>query len=132
MIQVKGFRIIVKPDEVVKETDSGIVLATDEKLEKTGIQRGILVAVGDQAWSAYRNVDENGNEVNGRPWAQPGDYVLFAKWSGRFVYDPFEPEEDKQNEYLIMNDDDILAVLKEGENPVFDNSAKKAAKRMLV
>lgn len=132
MIKVRGFRVIVKPDKVQKETESGIVLAGDEKLKKTGMQRGILVAIGDQAWAAFRSVDENGKEVNGRPWAKPGDYVLFSRHAGRFIHDPFENDEDEANEYLIMNDEDILAVLVEGENPVYENSAQKAAKKMVL
>lgn len=132
MIKVRGFRVVVKPDKIVKETESGIVLATDEKLEKTGVQRGILVAIGDEAWKAYRKVNENGEEVNGQPWANVGDYVLFARHAGRYVYDPFESEENDHNEYMIMNDDDILAVLSEGENVVPENSAKQKARKAIV
>lgn len=130
MIKVRGFRVVVKADPVTKETEAGIIVSTDEKLEKTGVQRGILVAVGEDAWKAYRKLDENGKEVNGTSWANVGDYVLFARHAGRFVYDPFE--DDEQNEYLIMNDDDILAVLTEGENEVPKNSAKEKARKMLV
>lgn len=130
MIKVRGFRVVVKPDPVTKETEAGIIVSTDEKLEKTGIQRGVLVAIGADAWKAYRKIDENGKEVNGEQWANVGDYVLFSRHAGRFVYDPFE--DDERNEYMIMNDDDILAVLVEGENEVPENSAKAKARKMLV
>ncbi len=118
MIKVRGYRILVKPDSLETTTESGIVIVQDEKLEKTGIQHGTLVASGEQAWKAFRQLDENGKEVEGKPWATPGDYVLWARHAGRVAFDPFE--EDGENEYLVMNDEDIIAVITKGDNPKFN------------
>lgn len=114
---MRGYRILVKLDEVEKVTDGGIILAQNEKLEKTGIQKGTIVDVGPSAWKAFREVDGKGNEHNGDRWASPGDYILFAQNAGRFIFDPYE--ENEENEYVIMNDEDVIAVITEGKNPTF-------------
>lgn len=130
MLKMQGYRVLVKPDKVVKTYgDSGIILAQNEKMEKTGIQRGLVISTGPSAWKAFREVDEKGKEHNGKPWAVPGDYVLFARSAGRFVFDPFEAEENEENEYVVMNDEDILAVIKPGENPKFNDSIQKEANK---
>ena len=129
MIKALGYRLVVRPDKVEMTTESGLVIATNEKLEKTGVQRGIIVSIGPSAWKAHREVDENGKEHNGESWANPGDYVLFARHAGRYYFDPFEEEPD--NEYLVMNDEDIIGVITEGENPKFDNPAQKKTSKTL-
>lgn len=130
MIKALGYRIVVRPDKVETTTESGIVVALDEKLEKTGVQFGVVTSVGPSAWKAYREMDDKGHEHNGLPWAAPGDYVLFARHAGRFYLDPFEPQ--GENEYLVMNDEDLIGVIVEGENPKFDNPAQKKAKRSIA
>jgi co-chaperonin GroES (HSP10) len=127
MIKALGFRIVVRPDKVETTTESGLVLALDEQLEKTGVQRGVVVSVGPSAWKAYREMDEKGNEHNGKPWANPGDYILFARHAGRYYFDPFEPE--GENEYMVMNDEDVIGIITEGDNPKFDNPAQQKVKK---
>jgi len=117
MIKVKGYRILVKPDEIEKVTESGIIISQNEVIEESGIQQGYLIAVGEQAWKAFRQLDENGKEVEGKSWAKPGDYVLWARHAGRKVFDPHEP--DESNYYMVMNDEDIIAIITEGTNPEF-------------
>lgn len=102
MIKPCGHKVIVKPDEVDKTSDGGIILVVDEKMEKSGIQRGTLVSHGPQAWKAFSN------DFTGEPWANTGDYVLFARFAGKFIQDPFTKEE-----FLIMNDEDVLAIMSE-------------------
>lgn len=122
MIKTTGYRVLVKLDILETTTPSGIVtVAPDkEKLEKTGIHRGIVINIGPCAWKAFREVDEQGKEHNGENWCKPGDYVIFARSAGRFIYDPFEEETDLKNEYIVMNDEDIIAIITEGENPSFE------------
>lgn len=107
MLKVKGFRILVKADEVETMSEGGIVLVLDEKLERSGQQFGTVVDVGDTCWAGRANT---GNLVEGKAWCQKGDRILFSKHAGRFVYDPSTKEE-----LLIMNDDDVLAVVVEEE-----------------
>lgn len=106
MINPVGHKVLVKADDIETKTASGIVLAVDEKLEKGGMQTGIVIAHGDQAWKAFSlNFD-------GKPWANVGDHILYSRYAGKSILDPEDSEE-----YLIMNDEDILAILtKETEN----------------
>lgn len=101
MIKPTGHRVLIKPDRVEKTTSGGIILSLDEKLEKGGIQRGLLVDHGPQAWKAF-SID-----FTGEPWANVGDYIYFSRYAGKFVQDPADPDTD----YMIMNDEDILGVI---------------------
>jgi co-chaperonin GroES (HSP10) len=121
MIIPTGHKVLVKLDPVEQKSKEGIILYTDsqENMHKVGIQRGLVLANGPSAWKAFREVEE-GKEVNGRPWAKVGDYVLFAKFAGRFIDDPFQDSED--GHFMIMNDEDIIAILVDGKNETPDNS----------
>jgi len=121
MIRPTGHKILVLADPVQKQTEAGIILQEDEKLQRSGVQRGLLLANGPNAWKAFREYNENGKEINGNPWAQPGDYVLFARFAGRFVEDPFDPRPETESHYMIMNDDDVLAVLTSGKQSLPQN-----------
>lgn len=120
MIKVRGHRLLVKEDPVEKVSKGGIVLAVDEKLERSGVQTGLVVQQGEGCYKAYRTIDGDGIERNGQPWTKPGDYVIFARHAGRFIKDPVTEEE-----FLIMNDEDILGVLEDGNNPTPNNSVRE-------
>lgn len=110
MIKPCGHTVLVKVDEVEQETDWGfkLTVTTDKrKLEQASQMIGELVAIGPQAWLAFsKNFD-------GEPWASVGDKVLFARYSGKCVVDPYTEEE-----FYIMNDEDIRAIIvaEEDEN----------------
>jgi co-chaperonin GroES (HSP10) len=106
LIKPIGHKILVKADDIETTTDSGIVLVLDEKLERASQMRGTLVAIGPTAWQAFRYVDTNGKWKNGKPWALPGDRVLYSKYAGKIVEDP-ETEQD----FVLMNDEDLVAVI---------------------
>lgn len=115
MIRPNGHRVIVSPDKVETESAGGIVFAgVDERLEKAGVQRGVLVAYGEQAWKAYSN------DFTGEPWANVGDYIFFSRYAGKLLIDPIDDAE-----YMIMNDEDVLAVIQEGSNAVPENTLQK-------
>jgi len=98
MMKVKGYRILVKPDEIEKVSKGGIVYAyTDERVERAALQTGRVAGVGNTAWQG---------EAFAAPWCKEGDRILFSKHSGRFVVDPTDDAE-----YLIMNDTDVLCVI---------------------
>ena len=46
MIKVKGYRVLIKPDIVDLTTPSGIVIASDKKIEQSGQQYGTIVQIG--------------------------------------------------------------------------------------
>ncbi|HRO49483.1 MAG TPA: co-chaperone GroES [Hyphomicrobium sp.] len=96
-------RVVVKRVEEDTKTAGGIIIPDTAK-EKP--QQGEVVAVGPGAR------DEQGKVVALE--VQPGDRVLFGKWSGTEVKIDGE-------DLLIMKESDILGIL-EGKS-----SAKKAA-----
>jgi co-chaperonin GroES (HSP10) len=98
---MQGYRLLVKAKAVETVTESGIILAIDEKLELSGQQFGTVVQIGHTCWC-----DENDNPK--RQWCSVGDEILFSKYAGRFVYDPEDNEE-----YLVINDTDVIAVITE-------------------
>jgi len=102
MINVKGYRILVKGDAIETVSKGGIVMVLDERMEKASQQFGRVIAIGATCWSMA-----DGTPLE--PWCKVGDRVVFSKHAGRFVYDPT----DNDAEYMIINDTDIIAVLGE-------------------
>ena len=102
-MKVKGYRILVIPDELEQVSKGGIVYAfTDERVEKAALQTGRVAGIGNTCWQG---------EAFSAPWCHVGDRILFSKHAGRFVIDPLDDAE-----YLIMNDTDVLCVIEEKEN----------------
>lgn len=98
MLKPLGNRILVKPDEIKKQTASGIVIeyGANEKLEEGARITGTVVAVGDLCWFDYPDWPN-------RPWCKVGDRVFWAKYAGKQVVDP-----DTQEKYVALNDEDIV------------------------
>ena len=126
MFKPCGHRIIVRRDPAEETTSGGIIIATTEsakKLEAAQCQTGVIVAVGPNAWEAFRLLDGNGKEKNGKPWATVGDYVLFAKYAGRNVIDPATPDEE---DLIILNDEDVISVITDEPTEIPACPAKEA------
>ncbi len=87
-----GDRVIVKPGEGEEKTASGIVLPDTAK-EKP--QEGEVVAVGSGR-------TEDGEKI--APEVAVGDKVIYSKYGGTEV-------KVKGDEYLILSERDILAVI---------------------
>lgn len=108
-----GHRLLVLPDEVQTKTSSGLHLPVDEKRQKLLGQYGEIIAIGPDCWLAFRKIDGNGKEVMGQPWAEVGDRVMFKQHAGKHVLDPNDMEADSK--YVLMDDNDIIAVIKDCE-----------------
>ena len=119
MITVTGHRVLIKEDPVETTTDWDFQIVSDEKLERAALQHGVIIASGPDCWKAFRKIDREGVERDGEPWANKGDYVIFARHAGRFIKDP-----SNGDEFLIMNDEDILGVITEGATIVPRNSIR--------
>ena len=94
-LQPLGKRILVKPTQVEEKTSGGLVIPStsgDEKRPETG--EVVKLGIGK---------DEEGKEVNFE--MKIGDKVYFKKYS------PEEIEID-QEKYLIIDVNDILAIIK--------------------
>ncbi|MDD5537758.1 MAG: co-chaperone GroES [Candidatus Omnitrophica bacterium] len=93
--QPLGDRIIIKPLEAESKSKGGIVLPDTVK-EKP--QEGKVVAVGKG------KLLDNGTVQ--KPEVKEGDVVLYAKYSGT------EVATKDGEEYLIVREEDILAIVK--------------------
>lgn len=93
--------MLVKPFEVEKETDSGIVLVLDEAREFAAQEYGTIVDIGPDAWKDYGDT----------PWAKVGDKIIYSRYGGKIVREPGETDINKK--YVILNDEDVLAILED-------------------
>lgn len=106
-ITVCGHRVLLdahfETNEVQEGALKGFKLETDESFERSRAATitGKVVAVGDTAWRAF-----DGDDPNWKPWAKVGDVVIFAKYGGKFIT-------VKGKTYILVNDEDIQAVLAE-------------------
>ena len=89
-----GDKVIVEILDAEEKTKGGIVLP-DTAQEKP--QQGKVIAVGSGKTLS------NGKTVP--PSVKPGDRIIFGKYSGNEVA-------VDENEYLIVNEEDILAIVK--------------------
>lgn len=112
MPRVCGFRVLIKPDRVEEVSEGGIVIHASERekqREQAGIYTGTVIEVGESAWYDYTH---KYGERKFAPWANVGDQVLYTKYGGRHVEVPGDDDED----YVIVNDGDVLMVLGENKN----------------
>lgn len=93
MLRPLGDRIIIELIEVEEKTASGIVLPDSAK-EKP--QEGKVIAIGTG------RVLENGTRVELD--VNEGDRIIFSKYSGTEV-------KYENNDYLILRESDVLAVI---------------------
>lgn len=108
MMRPCGHRLVVKPfkqeevDEVLKKHAEFLqgftIVNTNKKREDASVDRGVVVSIGPTAW----------NDFGGTPWCKVGDEILFAKFSGKFIDDP-----ETSDTFCILNDEDVVAVVKE-------------------
>ena len=93
MLKPLGHRLLVEPENLEEKTGTGIIIKWDDR-EKKAVQIGKILAIGETAWK----------EFGGDAWAEVGDRVYFARYSGAWLTDP---EDNK--EYLLLNDEDVVA-----------------------
>jgi len=86
-IKPLGNRIVVKPVKQENKTEAGIYLPDTASKDKP--QQGEVIAVGPD----FKGVKK-------------GDKIIFAKYGGTEI-------KIKEDEYLVLGEDDVLAVLEE-------------------
>ena len=98
-----GWRILVLPYRGKGKTDGGVYLPNAVVQEQTvSTQVGYVLKVGDLAY-------KDAEKFPMGPWCEQGDWVMFARYSGsRFKIDG--------GEVRILNDDEVLAKIKEPED----------------
>lgn len=109
-IEALGHRLTIRPDKPVdseaaktKElaAKSGIVipdkiredLDSQFTRERASVDQGTVLTIGKTAF----------RDFGGDPWCEVGDYVAYARHSGKFVKDP-----DTDEDILVLNDEDII------------------------
>lgn len=90
-------RVLVKPDPIEEVSQGGIVLAVDPKKERLAVEKGTVVTVGDTAFSGDFKTESP---------PKVGDRVYYAKYAGKLIKDTDEVE------YVMLNDEDVIAVIK--------------------
>ena len=97
-IRINGARVLVKEEKLSSELSSGIIMPGREKQQTN---KGKVLVVGDGAML------ENGTKI---PVAvSVGETVIYSSFSGS----PIKENPDDEDTYLILNERDILCVLKE-------------------
>ena len=94
-IKPLGGRVVVKPLDAEEVTDSGLIIPDTAEKEKP--QQGEVVALGTG------KIAEDGKKIEFN--VKVGDKVVFKQYS------PDEVEVDGV-EYLVIDEDEILAVMK--------------------
>ena len=109
-IHPAGDRVLIKPDEVEKVTEGGIIIPDTNERYAMAQSIGTVVEVGPDCWVDHVERGPEGVKTRGfsQPFAKPGDRVCFAKYGGLQV-----PGKDGE-QYRIMNDVDITARVEEG------------------
>lgn len=103
MIHPVGHRVLIKPDEAESKSKGGILIPTDDR-HQAAVDTGVVLAIGD---TAYQDPT-----LGGKPWVAIGDWVTYARHSGKRIKDPEKPDDI---DCVILNDEDIIAILKKGE-----------------
>ena len=98
-----GWRILILPYRPPKTTKSGILLA-DKSLDEAQIQTvaGYVLKLGRLAYKDNKKFPDG-------PWCKEKQWVIFARYAGsRFKIEG--------GEVRILNDDEILATIKDPED----------------
>lgn len=99
-LQILGYRVLIRPDKVEKQSDGGIVLVRDERRALAEIHTGVVVQIGELAWADLTKSEKQ--------WAKVGDRVLFSKYGSKTIFDP-----DTEERFEVVNDDDVMCVIRE-------------------
>lgn len=108
--------ILVEKFEAKAETTGGIIIP---EAYREKVIRGVVIATG----SGRRNAD--GSQE--KPWAKPGDKVVYSRHAGSTV------EIDLDN-YMLLEDQDVFALVRESDGkeslePVMDRLLVKPIER---
>jgi len=96
-----GHFLLIRVEETEKKTKGGIVIPdTVRDSDRRAAEVGVVLEIGPTAWKV--------DALGGEPWVNVGDRIFFAKYSGKWVKDP-QDEEDE--ELLIIRDEDVVGVI---------------------
>lgn len=110
--EVRGYRLLIRKKEIKRETDWGFQLSTEgtyqDKLEKSAYNIGEVVGIGHTCFKGSSIKDEE-------PWCAVGDTIVFSKHADR-ILPSLNAEDPQMSDLYVINDDDVICVIKENEN----------------
>lgn len=99
-----GHRVIIKPEfesqEIQEGALKGFITSVNEDTysrERMATDMGTVVSIGPNCWKPE-------GLGGGVPWCKIGDRVRYAKHAGKII-------NDGEEEYFIINDEDIQCVV---------------------
>ena len=98
-----GWRMLVLPYKGQGKTKGGVIL-TDETMQERGYTTvtGLVLKMGTECY-------DNEERFPNGPWCKKGDWIIFGRYAGsRFGIEG--------GEVRILNDDEIIAVVKDPED----------------
>jgi co-chaperonin GroES (HSP10) len=98
-----GWRMLVLPYKGQGKTKGGVIL-TDETMQERGYTTvtGLILKMGTECY-------DNKERFPNGPWCKKGDWIIFGRYAGsRFGIEG--------GEVRILNDDEIIAVVKDPED----------------
>lgn len=100
-------RVLILPDKVEEVTKGGIIIPSSETdKQKFAMTNAVVIAVGALAWSEAKH-DAVSFGIDAK-FPEPGTRVKVGKYTGD-VHKGIDGEE-----YTIINDTDVVALLEEG------------------
>ncbi|RJQ53482.1 MAG: co-chaperone GroES [Actinobacteria bacterium] len=106
-VRAAGWRILVEPVEVKRETDGGIALPEEAIRAQEHLRYiGRVVDVGELAYAGDRFKPHPNATL--KPWCKIGDTVAFGRYAGQEVIAHVCGEAKR---YRLINDDEVLAVV---------------------
>jgi co-chaperonin GroES (HSP10) len=102
-----GAKILIKIIPFEEKSDGGIILGTSTELsrERKGRDLGTLISVGPLAFKGYKGcLDLNGPEDWG---VSIGDTIEYRRYDGKV------PRSEGYEDYRYLEDEDVIAVIKE-------------------
>jgi co-chaperonin GroES (HSP10) len=114
-VRIKGHRILIRPLDADKKTAIQLIETTKEA-DQLAQAYGTVLQVGPISWKdlsykTLRRIFSGGffEEYQGDAWCEPGDTVLYQRYSGARVPDPVTGE--LRRDLVAINDKDIIAVV---------------------
>lgn len=110
-----GYYILIELEKVEETTDSGIITATREQLEREqkGQHKGKIVSIGPLAFAGYSGVPEKANHIQrAECWGvRIGDVVEMGRYAGTDTI-----QEDGHDRYMIVPDSKLMCLLERSSN----------------
>lgn len=99
-----GVSILVLPEAIKTETESGIALMTHAQAEREQLKQtdGVVISIGPRAF--YDELDENNKIV---PRCKVGDRVVMTAYAGMLR------KGIDGAMYRLIKDDDVIGIIKE-------------------